>query len=236
MKWKECPKCKYVHPVETSCDAYKAFLGYFGSEGSVREYMKGTDVVKVGKKPREVTISDVHQLIIRWKITKYGKNINPETRKLLDLGFSEDYIETITHDRPYEIECIAQNLLLNEGIGEVFDIIGGIGTTQLYDNTNARVGVGSDSTAEVATQTGLLDGTPTFKGMAASFPSRASQTMSWKGLDFGTGDANEAWNEFTVDNGTGAQGDLNLNRKVDTTKGTKVSGETWTLQIDVTLS
>ena len=48
-------------------------------------------------------------------------------------------------------------------------------------------------------------------------------------------EANFAWEEFTVENGTGGEGGLNLNRKISS-MGTKASGETWTAQIDVTLS
>lgn len=223
-----------VHPIEISCEGYKSWLGYFGSEDKVTDYLKGKDIIAIGKN-KDHKLTDVHSLIIRWKITKYGKHLKDETRKLIHLGFSESLIESMTGEKPYEIECIAQNILLNEGIGEVLDIIGGIGTTQLFNNANARVGVGSDAAVEAATQTGLVDVTPTFKTMAAGFPSRAAQTASWKGLDFVGADANELWTEFTVDNGTGAEGGLNLNRKV-INKGTKVSGETWTLQIDVTLS
>lgn len=236
MNWKLCNKCLMVHPPDVSCDSYKAFLGFFGSEKKANDYLRGDDIVKVGRVPKSVHVmEDVHSLIIRWKIVKWGKHLKDETRKLIHLGFSESLIESITGDKPYEIECIAQNLLLNEGIGEIIDIIGGIGVTQLFNNANARVGVGSDATAAVATQTGLLDVTPTFKTMAAGFPSRAAQTGSWKGLDFVGADANELWTEFTVDNGTGVEGGLNMNRKVEN-KGTKVSGETWTLQTDVTFS
>src|SRR4030042_306849 len=48
------------------------------------------------------------------------------------------------------------NGALNEGLQQLIDILIGVDTTNLYNAANARVGVGNSSTAEVATQTGLL--------------------------------------------------------------------------------
>jgi hypothetical protein len=50
---------------------------------------------------------------------------------------------------------------------------------------------------------------------------------------FGSADANYAWNEFSVRNG--ATADKNMNRKVEA-QGTKASGQTWTLDLQITLS
>jgi hypothetical protein len=46
-------------------------------------------------------------------------------------------------------------------------------------------------------------------------------------------EANWDWNEFGVDNGASAG--KNLNRKVSA-QGTKASGQTWTLKLDITFS
>jgi hypothetical protein len=70
-----------------------------------------------------------------------------------------------------------------------------------------------------------------FKAMNATYPIRTSQTMAWQS-DFLTGEANYAWNEWSVRNSSGA--DKNINRKVQSL-GTKASG-TWTLTGQVTLS
>ncbi len=65
------------------------------------------------------------------------------------------------------------------------------------------------------------------------YPSRSSQTVTWRSV-FGSSEANFSWNEFTVANGNSDSAD-NLNRKVDA-QGTKASGQTWTLDLSITLS
>ncbi|MBN1244782.1 hypothetical protein JXA31_04235 [Candidatus Bathyarchaeota archaeon] len=125
-----------------------------------------------------------------------------------------------------------QNVALNVGLQNLIEIICGIGTATLYNNANARLGVGSDATSATATQTDLLDASPTWKAMDVTYPQRSGQTAEWRAT-FGTGDANEAWNEYAVDNGATAH--KLLNRKVES-KGTKSSGETWTLSLQITFS
>jgi hypothetical protein len=68
--------------------------------------------------------------------------------------------------------------------------------------------------------------------MDATYPQRSGQIAEWRST-FGSGDANEAWNEYAVDNGATAH--KLLNRKVES-KGTKASGETWTLSLKITFS
>lgn len=124
------------------------------------------------------------------------------------------------------------NLGLNEGLAELIDIIIGAGTPTKWDNTNAYLGVGTSNTAAQATDTGLL-GTPVYKAMDSTYPQRSNQTATWRST-YATGDANQAWEEFTVCN-TNSNTGKNLNRKVES-KGTKASGETWTLQLQITFS
>lgn len=135
-------------------------------------------------------------------------------------------------------EEIVGNLLLNEGIQRLLDLLIAAGGVA-YNNANAFVGVGASATAEVATQTDLQT-TPFYKAMNATFPSRASQTVSWQS-DFTTTEANIVWNEWSISAGattaSGAGftvGTTNLNRKVQSL-GTKASG-TWTLTGQVTIS
>lgn len=133
---------------------------------------------------------------------------------------------------PYEVIEGEGNLLLDEGVDELFTLIGSSGGTK-YDNTNARIGVGNSNAAAVKTQTGLQGGSTVFKGMDATFPTvGASQKIIFKAT-FASGDGNFAWEEWTVDNG--ATADLNLNRKV-VALGTKVSGTTWVFTVEVSLS
>lgn len=125
------------------------------------------------------------------------------------------------------------NLLLNEGINALWTLVAG-GSETAFNNANARLGVGDSSTAEAATQTDLQAATnKTYKAMDASYPTYGtSQKITFRST-FGSGDANYAWNEFTVDNGSVAL--KNLNRKVSA-QGTKTSGQTWQLSLDITLS
>jgi len=134
--------------------------------------------------------------------------------------------------KPYKTTKFRKNVLLNEGIQAMLDMIAGLATITAWDNTNARVGVGDGTIAEDPAQTGLQGTNQAFASMDAGYPSRTDQTVSWRGT-FGGTEANFAWEEFTVDNGSVAL--QNLNRKVSS-QGTKVSGQTWVLTIDITLS
>jgi hypothetical protein len=128
---------------------------------------------------------------------------------------------------------IEGNLLLNEGIGLLLDLLIGAGGT-VYSNANARIGVGDSNTAESAAQTGLQAATnKTYKAMEATYPQRSGQTLTFRSV-FASGDANYAWNEFTVVNAATDTG-ANLNRKVSA-QGTKASGQTWTLDVSITIS
>lgn len=122
------------------------------------------------------------------------------------------------------------NLGLNEGIQMMFDLMIAAGGTTAYNNANSRIGVGDSNTAEAATQTDLQAAVnKLYKAMNATFPSRSGQTLSFQS-DFLTGEANYAWQEWTVDNGAASA--KNISRKVQSL-GTKVSG-TWTLTAQLT--
>lgn len=128
---------------------------------------------------------------------------------------------------------IEGNLLLNEGIQLLLDLLIGAGGTA-YNNANSYLGVGDTNTAESASQTGLSASTnKTYKAMQATYPQRSSQTVTWRAV-FASGDANYAWAEFTIVNASSDTG-TNLNRKV-AANGTKASGQTWTLDVTVTIS
>ena len=126
------------------------------------------------------------------------------------------------------------NLLLNEGIAELWDLVIGAGTPTSFANANAYIGVGDSSTAAAASQTGLQASTnKAYVGMEAGYPSRSNQTVTWRAV-FGTSTGNFAWQEFTVANGNSDSAD-NLNRVVSN-QGTKASGQTWTVDVAITLS
>lgn len=134
---------------------------------------------------------------------------------------------------PYETTIIRGNLLLNEGITELGKLMAVGGAATAWDNTNANLGVGNSTTAAAATDTGLIGASKLYKGMEATFPSQVAQTITWR-AQFTSGEANFAWAEFSLSNTTLDTGD-NLNRLVSA-QGTKTSGQTWTLDLDITFS
>ena len=136
-------------------------------------------------------------------------------------------------DKPYSISNFEENLLLNEGIALLEDLLIGAGGTA-FNNANAYLGVGDSNTAAAATQTGLQAATnKAYVAMAATYPQRSAQTVTWRAVfDGSTG--NFSWQEFTVANGN-SDASVNLNRKVEN-QGTKASGQTWTLDLAITIS
>ena len=133
---------------------------------------------------------------------------------------------------PEEVVAFEGNLLLNEGIGQIWDLVSGA-SSLAYDNANARIGVGNGTAAATAAQTGLSGTQNSYQGMNTGYPTRSGQTLSFQ-ADFASGEASFAWEEWTVDNGAATTRLKNMNRKV-TSLGTK-SGGTWTLTVDITLS
>lgn len=158
---------------------------------------------------------DAGKLKSRWTLRKYADN------------------EAFKKDKPFEVSEIDGNLLLNEGIAVLQALLtGGAGTA--YDNTNARIGVGDSNTAADATQTGLQAvSNKAWVGMEATYPQISGQTTTWRAV-FDGSTANFSWQEFTIVNAADDTGD-NLNRKVSD-QGTKASGQTWTLDLEITFS
>lgn len=149
-----------------------------------------------------------------WKIEKYASD------------------EAYSQGHKYEEVVFDGNLLLNEGITRLLNLLTGT-TTNPYNNANARLGVGDSATAESAAQTDLQASTnKLYKAMEATYPTITSQSVAFRSV-FGSSEANWAWQEFSVDNGSGPG--ENLNRKVSS-QGTKASGQTWTLTLTITFS
>jgi len=157
-----------------------------------------------------------------WRIYKFKESDIIDLADALRKGY-----------KPYAIEEFHGNVLLNEGIQELWDLACGLGTPTPFDATNSYLGVGDGTTAEDPTQTGLVGVNKLYKAMDSGYPSRSAQTVTWQST-FGATQANYAWNEYTVANGPDNTA-KNLNRKVEA-KGTKVEGETWVLQLQITLS
>lgn len=167
-----------------------------------------------------------------WTIHKY-RDQDGDIEKALRGGASCEELSMRMPKAFIGKEIIDSNVALNEGIGELIDIIIGSGSPVKWDVTNAYLGVGNGTAPADATDTGLSGASKTYKAMDSGYPSKSSQTAVWRST-FGSSDANYAWEEYTVVNASSDTGQ-NLNHKVES-KGTKSSGETWTLQLQITFS
>ena len=134
----------------------------------------------------------------------------------------------------YETEVIDGNLALNEGISELLKLLIGDGTALAFNNSYAHIGVGDGTTAASATQTGLVGTNKTYASMDATYPQITGQTILFRAT-FGPSAGNHNWREFTVANGN-SDAAKNLNRKVESALRTKVSPDTWIVQLSITIS
>ena len=169
----------------------------------------------------------------KWQINKFTDSTG-QIATALQSGLAIDEVKNVFSDAFICSENFDSNIALNEGLQELIDVICGLGAPTKWDNANTYLGVGDSTTAEAATQTGLQAATnKTFKPMDTSYPARINQTVEWRAT-FGGSEANFAWEEYTVVNASTDLG-KNLNRKT-ASKGTKISGETWTLSLQITFS
>ena len=140
---------------------------------------------------------------------------------------------------PDDTVSVEDNLLLNAGIGNLLDLLCGIGSVTVY-GTGCYIGVVTSTTAASATHTGLQAGTSarSYKAMESGFPDRTDQTMTWKSV-WGSGEGNFAWEEWSIRSASSGVGGEStgtaLNRKV-ASLGTKASGSEWTLTVTITVS
>lgn len=160
-------------------------------------------------------LKDLAKIKPKWTFTKYAND------------------QAYQKGEYYERREIVGNLLLNEGITALQNLLVGNAETN-FGNANAWIGVGDSATAASATDTGLIATTnELYKGMEATYPQISGQVTTWRSV-YGSSEANFAWNEFTVANGNSDAAD-NLNRLVSA-QGTKTSGQTWTIDLQITWS
>ncbi len=161
-------------------------------------------------------ISEHSQWRVEWRLEKWAET----SRKLA--GFEPD-----------EVLCDSQNIILDTGANEMLKLITGTGGTA-FSAANAYIYVGTSSTAENASQGGILatGNNRAYAGMDVGYPVVNGRQMIYR-ASFGDSSANFAWNEASIVNGTGANA-VAMNRKVSN-MGTKSTG-TWTLQITVSLT
>jgi hypothetical protein len=198
----------------------------------------------------ESKINDTLPWLAEWTLHKFN-DPNDEIAHFLQHGgtieqavkrFGDQFIETLHWTEKLNMQLTKQieklrrlgRLGLQEGRAELIDIICGLGTPVKWDATNAYLGVGDSNATPADTQTGLQAATnKLYKAMDSTYPQRSGQTAEWRST-FGSAEANFAWEEYTVSN-TNADTGKNLNRCI-ASKGTKVSGESWTLSLKITFN
>ena len=146
---------------------------------------------------------------------------------------------------PYEVINREGNLLMYGGASCLWQCLIGNGTgtaaqtLTFFNNGNAYIGVGDSSTAAAATQTDLQAASNKLrKAMDSTYPQHTDATTSGAATitfrsTYGSSDANFAWAEWGLFNGS--SGGRMLNRAV-ASNGTKASGSTWTFTVTITLS
>jgi hypothetical protein len=171
----------------------------------------------------------------KWTIHRFARDPHGELTRLSRAG-----VDTPLLVRKFSAEYLGcdvyeGNLLLNTGINStLWPLIIGSGGTAL-SNANSYLGTGTSSASgSDPTQTGLL-ANPVFVAVDATYPQGpTAQVVSWRST-FGSGVANQAWNEICVANAnTNASGTV-VNRLVQT-MGTKASPAVWLPILQITLS
>ena len=137
--------------------------------------------------------------------------------------------------QPYAERVIEGNLLLREGVLAIWNLVTGAVETA-FTNATSYIGVGnSSSLPSDDTVTDLQGASKFYKGMEATYPivgALADKKCTWRSV-FADGEANFAWEEWTVASGNSGAAD-NLNRKVESL-GTKAGGS-WQLTVEVSLA
>lgn len=161
-------------------------------------------------------ISEHSQWRVEWKVDKWFDT----ARKIAGFG-------------PDEVVTASQNIVLDTGANEMLKLISGTGGTE-FNAANSIIYVGNDSTAENASQTGVIatGANRAYALMDTGYPVVTGRQMIYR-ASFGDTSANFQWNEASIMNGTGVNA-VSMNRKV-ANLGTKASG-TWTLQITISLT
>ncbi len=184
-------------------------------------------------------------------ITKYSAEA--EAYLLDKLGHLPTLKDFQAHDiTPDEIMEGPQpgNVLLTAGVNQLWRRLAT--TDQIWDSTHGAIGVGTDTTSGVNTQTVLLGGSKYYKAWSAAptvGTGGASTITAVFSSTFGTAVANFAWNEYGVviplTGGTTAYSDgtsqqasyILLNRKGGSgLLGTKTSAQSWAFSVTMTLA
>jgi hypothetical protein len=136
-------------------------------------------------------------------------------------------------DKLREVKTVEGNVFLNEGINFIWLAVTGATGLTYFDGSHAYIGVGDGSTTEDPTQTGLQGTNKTYKLVDSGYPQVSGNIVKFRAT-FGPDEGNHAWKEWTVANGN-SDAAVNLNRKVQDL-GTKASGTTWTIEVQLQIT
>jgi len=170
----------------------------------------------------------------RWTIQRFA---NDEDAKN-NLEYSKEECQKL-FGKDEQISVINQeflpgmgNALVNAGINQLTTLLAGGGGVNF--GAGAYLGVGTSTAAENASYTDLQAASDKLRvAMNGAYPTYGtSQKITWQS-DFTSAQANFSWQEFAVF--SGASGGTMLNRKISD-QGTKTSGQTWRLTLEITFS
>ena len=125
------------------------------------------------------------------------------------------------------------NLITTAGLTRLTSLLTGAGG-QAYDATHCRIGVGDSSTAAAIGDTALGAATNKYYKTVTGAPTLSAGLMTFVAI-FPTGQANFAWNEWGIDQGTADGTTVTaplLNHKI-ASLGTKTSAAAWTFTVTV---
>lgn len=123
---------------------------------------------------------------------------------------------------PYEVVDTEPNLLLTAGANLMWTLLSG-GSGTAYNAANARIAVGSGTTAASAGQTALVSQHTGGRQSVTGAPTIATNTITYQ-ASFGTSVANGDWREIALVN---AATDGTMFNRLVTDMGTKTNQATW---------
>ena len=126
------------------------------------------------------------------------------------------------------------NVGLTAGIANLLDLACALAAPNAWSSTYAKLGVGDSATATDPSQTGLQAGTNHVAvAMDSTYPKRSGTTVTFQST-FAAGVGTWHWQEYVVTNNSEVTGTC-LNRCLSD-KGTKGSGDSWILQLQITVA
>lgn len=164
----------------------------------------------------------------QWGVHRYVSKSDCKNQVIYDDDYArEEFGGYVQHT------YVPKNLLCKNGLNNLWKLLATTGGTQ-YANANAYLGVGTSATAANIADTALGAGA-VYKAMDVSYPAISgtnTETCTWRAT-YGVSDANQAWAEFGIFTSNAGANMLN---HVISAQGTKTSGQTWQLDMAITLS